>query len=80
MSDVKPLGHVVTFDELDYVKLRLAFRDAEAVIAAAQAEVNKAIGKRDAFMKQMAEKYEFDATCRTWQWDDDTWSFSFIKG
>jgi len=81
MNDVKPIGKVVTFDEAaDYYKLRALLSDAErcnTVAIVAQQQAQAAFKVRDAFVKQMADKYGFDATFKQMQSDDDTQSFSF---
>ena len=73
----KSEGKTVKFSELEYKTLRLHIRDADAVIAAAQAEVNKAVAARDAYIAALAEKYGFDPKSRQWRWNDETFSFMF---
>jgi hypothetical protein len=70
---VTPMGHVVRLATADYYKLRT--READAAVAVARAHA--LVKAKEALVAELAVKYGFDPAYTTWQFDDETESFSF---
>jgi hypothetical protein len=78
LSGLAPGAKRVRLDELAYTKLRLAIRDADAVVAECQARVSSAIATRDAAVKAVTDQHGIELKPGTQiQWDDDKKEFAF---
>lgn len=79
MEDVEQIARqVVKLDEIEYLKLRMKIGDVVMAQVDAQAKIDAAIKVRDAFVKEIAVKYELarDVTIVN-GWNDETNEFSF---
>ncbi len=72
-----PKAIPIKLDELEYLTLQNLILKAEAIQTAAQAQVNRVVAQRDAYLKDLAKKYDIPSDATTFQWNDETRVFAF---